>query len=196
MTEESGDLKERILQTTESLLSRYGPSKLSVVDVAREIGMSHGNIYRFFSSKSLLLAAVVQRWLEKVEKPLSMVAASDLPPDQKLEAWLDELRRIKRKKYTDDPQLLAIYGDIAAQTHDEVQRHIQIMIDQLEKIVVEGNQIGMFHSQTPRLSAAALLNATARFHHPSMVTSSPYPTEDEAKEVTRMLIRSLKYKGD
>ncbi len=49
------DLKERILQTTEKLLRRFGASKLSVVDVAREIGMSHGNVYRFFDSKSVLL---------------------------------------------------------------------------------------------------------------------------------------------
>jgi AcrR family transcriptional regulator len=193
MVEDSVDLKERILQTTENLLRRYGATKLSVVDVAREIGMSHGNIYRFFASKSILLAAIAERWLCKVEEPLAAITNSKLPADQKLEKWLDELRRIKRQKHLNDPELFAIYGEVAEQARDEVRRHIDIMLDQLEQIIKEGDKAGIFYSDDPRQSAMAVLHATARFHHPVFVGAPDYPSEETARHVTALVIRSLKF---
>jgi AcrR family transcriptional regulator len=193
MVEDSVDLKERILQTTESLLRRYGATKLSVVDVAREIGMSHGNIYRFFGSKSILLAAIAERWLCKVEEPLSVITASKLPADQKLEKWLDELRRIKRQKHLKDPELFSIYGEIAEHLGDEVRKHIQIMLNQLAKIIEEGNKAGIFHSEDPSQSAIAVLHATSRLHHPGFVGASDYPSEEAARHLTKLVINSLRF---
>jgi AcrR family transcriptional regulator len=195
MVEDSVDLKERILLTTETLLRRYGASKLSVVDVAREIGMSHGNIYRFFSSKSLLMSAIAERWLCKVEEPLAQICKSALPADQKLAKWLNELRAIKRQKFQSDPQLFAIYGEVAEQARDEVRRHIEIMIEQIEQIIIEGNQAGIFSSENPRQSAVAVLNATARLHHPLFVGAPDYPEDEAAQLVIKMVITGLKYDG-
>jgi AcrR family transcriptional regulator len=195
MVEDSVDLKERILQTTEILLRRYGATKLSVVDVAREIGMSHGNIYRFFASKSVLLAAIAERWLCKVEEPLSLITNSDLPADRKLEEWLEELRRIKRQKHLNDPELFAIYGEIVEQARDEVRNHIDVMLDQIEQIIREGNETKVFHSADPRQSAGSVLYATARLHHPAFVGASDYPTDVAAQELIRLVIRSLKFDG-
>ncbi|MBU6453156.1 MAG: TetR/AcrR family transcriptional regulator [Cyanobacteria bacterium REEB67] len=195
MVEDSVDLKERILITTETLLRRYGASKLSVVDVAREIGMSHGNIYRFFSSKALLMSAIAERWLCKVEEPLAQICTSILPADQKLEKWLFELRAIKRHKFQSDPQLFAIYGEVAEQARDEVRHHIDVMIDQLEQIIIEGNKAGTFTSENPRESAVAVLNATARLHHPLFVGAPDYPDDEAARRLVKMVITALRYDG-
>jgi AcrR family transcriptional regulator len=195
MVEDPVDLKERILQTTEILLRRYGATKLSVVDVAREIGMSHGNIYRFFSSKSVLMAAIAERWLCKVNAPLAVIANSKMPADKKLEKWLDELRSIKRQKFLSDPELFAIYGEVAEAARDEVRNHIESMLDQLEQIITEGNKSGIFNSEHPRQSARATLNATARLHHPLFVSSSDYPSDEEARHVTQLVINSLKFQA-
>ena len=196
MVEDTIDLKERILQTTEILLRRYGASKLSVVDVAREIGMSHGNVYRFFASKSILMAAIAERWLCKVQEPLAVITNSDAPADLKLEQWLDELRRIKRQKFLSDPALFAIYGEVALEARNEVRSHIEVMLDQLEQIINDGNKASIFNSTNPRQSAMAVLNATARFHHPAFVGAPDYPSEEEARVVTKMVISALKYRDD
>ena len=39
---------ERILEAAERVLRRHGPDKANVVDVARELGVSHGSVYRHF----------------------------------------------------------------------------------------------------------------------------------------------------
>jgi len=187
------DLKEQILLTTEVLLRRYGATKLSVVDVAREIGMSHGNVYRFFASKSVLMAAIAERWLARVKAPLEAITNSEMPADKKLEHWLAELRRIKRQKFLSDPQLFAIYGEIAEQAREEVRQHIETMVNQVEQIIVEGKKAGLFACENPRQAAVAVLNATARFHHPTFVVAADYPSEEEAQELTCFVIRSLKF---
>jgi AcrR family transcriptional regulator len=163
------------------------------VDVAREIGMSHGNIYRFFGSKSVLLAAIAARWLCKVEKPLSVITESELPADQKLETWLDELRRIKRQKYLNDPELFSIYGEIAEHSGDEVRKHIQTMLDQLAKIIEEGNKSGIFHSEDSFQSAMAVLHATSRLHHPVFVGATDYLSEEAAQRLTKLVTNSLRF---
>ena len=49
---------EQVLVAAEDVLRRYGPAKATVVDVARELGVSHGSVYRHFPSKTALRDAV------------------------------------------------------------------------------------------------------------------------------------------
>ena len=65
---------ERILDTAEEVLRRYGPAKATVIDVARALGVSHGSVYRHFPSKAALRDAVVERWLGRVSTPLGAIA--------------------------------------------------------------------------------------------------------------------------
>ena len=45
---------ERILETTEEVLRRFGLAKATVVDVARALDVSHGSVYRHFPSEASL----------------------------------------------------------------------------------------------------------------------------------------------
>ncbi len=45
---------ERILDATEEVLRRFGPTKTTITDVARVLSVSHGAVYRYFPSKALL----------------------------------------------------------------------------------------------------------------------------------------------
>lgn len=191
-SEGDADLKERILTATEKLLRRYGASKLSVVDVAREIGMSHGNVYRFFDSKSALLGAIAERWLCNVMTPLTVIAESDKPADEKLVEWINKLRAIKRQRFQDEPEVFAFYGEIAEQARGEVTRHVEHMLDQLQGIIEEGKAQGIFHISDTRQAAKGTLNATSRLHHPAFVSSPDYPSETDAQFLINMVIVSLK----
>ena len=187
------DLKERIVLTTEKLLRRYGASKLSVVDVAREMGISHGNVYRFFGSKSELLGEVAERLLCKVMIPLTVILQSDTPADTKLVQWIDQLRTIKRERHQEDPELFGLYVGIAEQAEEVVAHHIEAMLDQLEQIINDGNKQGIFHVKNSRLAAAAVLGATSTLHHPKFVSAQNYPTEVEARYLINMVVTALKF---
>ena len=75
---------EEILDATEKVLRRHGPEKTNVVDVARALDVSHGTIYRHFSSKEALRNAATHRWLQRVEQPLAAISREDGPAEERL----------------------------------------------------------------------------------------------------------------
>ncbi len=157
---------DRILDAAEDVLRRYGPTKTTVLDVARALDVSHGTIYRHFSSKASLRDAVTERWLHRVSAPLDTIARETGPADKRLRHWFEELMTIKRRKVLDDPELFATYHAIAEQSRAVVQAHVQELVAQLARIVEDGVAQGCFRVSDVRGSAKAAFDATARFHHP------------------------------
>ncbi|MBR7551869.1 helix-turn-helix transcriptional regulator, partial [Mycobacterium tuberculosis] len=55
------DTRSRIMIEAERLFRHFGYNKTTVADIAREMGMSPANIYRFFASKAALMEAMAER---------------------------------------------------------------------------------------------------------------------------------------
>ncbi len=161
--------KDRILDTAEQVLRRFGPAKTSVVDVARALDVSHAAIYRYYESKSALRDAVAKRWLERLSEPLNKIVAEDNPPEARLRRWVEALIAFKRGKSQADPELFAMYVALAAEAREVVQRHMAELIDQLRQLLQEGVERGVFACADPQEAAQAILLATSRFHHPAHV---------------------------
>ena len=61
MQADSGDRHGRILDAAERSFTQAGFHRTTVQDVAREAGMSPGNLYRYFPSKDAIVAGLVER---------------------------------------------------------------------------------------------------------------------------------------
>jgi AcrR family transcriptional regulator len=81
--------REKILEAAEDVLRRFGPSKTTVVDVARALGVSHGSVYRHFPSKAALRDAVAESWLHRISDPLEEWCAASRRRSGS--AWFDAL---------------------------------------------------------------------------------------------------------
>ena len=57
--------RERLLDAAEACLQRFGLSKTTTEDVAREAGLSRATVYRQFGSRDRLVAAVTAREAER-----------------------------------------------------------------------------------------------------------------------------------
>ena len=187
-------LSQRILDAAEAALRRYGVEKTNVVDIARALEMSHGNIYRHFPSKQALINAVAVRWLNAVTFPLKAIADdASRPASERLAAWFDTLRVIKRRKVRDDPELFRVHHEVVMQSHDLVEEHVGTLLDQVEKIISEGMEAKEFSRHLDaRVAAEAFLHATSPFHHPAMLTREPPLTEANAKAVLALLLAGLR----
>ena len=62
---ESADI--RILDLAAEHIRQHGIERTTVVAIAREAAMSHGNVYRYFPSKEALVDAVTAQWLKPIE---------------------------------------------------------------------------------------------------------------------------------
>ncbi len=187
-------LSQRILDAAEAVLRRHGLEKTNVVDIARSLGMSHGNIYRHFPSKQALLDAVAVRWLHAVSDPLEGIADDRArPATERLRAWFDALRRAKRRKVRDDPELFQVYHGIVVAMRDVVDEHVNTLLGQVERMVADGVAAGEFsRGLDAAASARAFLQAMSAFHHPALVMQDPPATEEDARAVFGLMLAGLR----
>jgi AcrR family transcriptional regulator len=185
---ESALTPQQILEAAEEVLRRFGPAKATVVDVARALGVSHGSVYRHFSSKAALRDAVTERWLAEVSAPLAAVAAETGPAPERLRRWLDLLIMSKRKRAFDDPEMFATYLEIAADARDVVKAHVNELTGQLAQIIADGVAQGEFTAVDPLIAGRAVFDATSRFHKPTHAAEWSDPGIDAAFEGVWSLI--------
>jgi AcrR family transcriptional regulator len=158
---------EQILDAAENVLRRFGPRKTTVVDVARELGVSHGTVYRHFDTKSALHEAITTRWLERVTQPLAEIVKKKSKPKKRLRQWFETLMDIKQQKEKDDPEMFASYSLLAQKISKHVVfEHLSIMIQQVEMILRDGCEDGSFEIEDCAITARSLFDATVRYHHP------------------------------
>ncbi len=182
--------KEQILDATEQVLRRFGTDKASVVDVARALNVSHGTVYRHFSSKAVLREAVAKRWLLQVSGPLiPIVSNTDLSLNN-LRLWFDTLFKIKRKKVFEDPEMFEMYTALTEESVDAINHHIHELVGQLTTIVETGMVNKEFKMGNAQKIASAIFFATARFHHPVLASEWSSPTINEEFDAVWDLILS------
>ncbi|MFD9078725.1 TetR family transcriptional regulator [Streptomyces erythrochromogenes] len=185
---------ERILETTEEVLRRFGPTKATVVDVARALGVSHGSVYRHFPSKAALREAVTDRWLAKSVVMLEQITSAPAgSAPSKLEAWLEALFEAKRHKAGDDPELFATYTVLLTENSGTVEQHLAELIEQLGRIIAQGVADGSLAAPDVPAAARAVFDATGRFHDPQYAAEWSSPTiAAEFEAVTALVIRGLR----
>jgi AcrR family transcriptional regulator len=186
------DTRERILEATENLLRRHGPDKVAVVDVARALGMSHANVYRFFDSKLALRNAIVERWLARVTAPLDAIVASPGPAGERLRQWCLTLMAEKRRKVLDDPEMFAAFQALAGDARTVLTLHLDHLKHQVGTLIEAGRDSGEFKVSDLDAATAMVLDATMRFHHPRLVAESAgQDLEPQAEAVIRLVRAGL-----
>jgi AcrR family transcriptional regulator len=185
---------DAILAATEDVLRRYGPSKATVLDVARALGVSHASVYRHFPSKAALREAVTRRWLDRALDELAAVADdADLVPPERLRAWLTALFNGKRAKVAQDPELFATYRVLVTEHSAVAVGYVADLTGQLRRIVAAGIDSGDFTAADPDAAVQAVFNATTRFHHPAHVGEWHAPGMDaELSALCALVINGLR----
>ena len=79
--------EEAILTATNRLLATRGYELMSMDEIAAEVGIAKGSLYRHFESKEALAAAVMVRLLDRTRAELDALPA-DLPARDRLERLL------------------------------------------------------------------------------------------------------------
>lgn len=89
------DRQTRILDAAQRAFSRAGMHQATMADVAREAGMTAGNLYRYYVNKDALIAAIAERDRQELVQDFILLNAQ--APS------LDALERLGRKHLVDEP---------------------------------------------------------------------------------------------
>ena len=87
---------ERILDTAEETLRRYGPAKTTVVDVARALAVSHGRSTGTSPARSRCAMPSPAARLDRVSAPLEALVVTPGDPAERLRSWVRLLADTKQ----------------------------------------------------------------------------------------------------
>jgi len=184
--------RDRILDTAEDVIRRFGPDKATVVDVARALGVSHAAVYRHVATKAELRDLVVGRWAEATLPSVRAIAAERGAAPQRLRRLIDALIAVKRRRAADDPELFAAYRTLAQGAQSIIAAHIEELLALVATVIRAGVQERTFATPDPVAAARAVLFATSRFHHPAHAAEWADPAIDEAyNDVWKLLMNGL-----
>lgn len=88
LTAPTDDIENRILDSTERLLGRYGYAKMAMDDIARDAGLGRRTIYLHFASKEEVALCSIDRVVYRLLDRLGTLAASDEPAESRLRKML------------------------------------------------------------------------------------------------------------
>jgi AcrR family transcriptional regulator len=185
---------EAILAATEEVLRRYGPAKATVVDVAKALGVSHGSVYRHFSTKAALREAVTRRWLDAIHEEMEREFDPDLSAADMLRDWLQRLFDKKRLSHTEDVELFTTFRTLVGENSAVVEYHLEHLVGQVARIIRAGVDTQEFVTDDVEKTAQAVWDATQVFHHPAHAQEWGNPhIQDAFDAVVSLVVAGLRY---
>jgi AcrR family transcriptional regulator len=155
------DIEDLILDAADRLMARYGYRKMTMDDLAREVGIGKGTLYLHFRSKEEIALSRVDRLVRRIVGRLREIAASDNAPADKIKEML-LLRVMFRldavQHYTES--LSEVLRDIRPRLLDRHVQHFQSEAEVFAQVLREGQRAGLFRRLDPISTAHALLAAT------------------------------------
>lgn len=165
----SAEIKEKAIDLTIERMRQIGFEKVRLVDIAKEIGVSHAALYTHFADKSALLDAVSERWLLKIDKDLEVICKKAKDPCEKIVMWVLSLHHAKLQKVTNDPELYKAFNFSTAIEKPFTRKHLQTLDEQLQGLVSEAIAKRRLRGANAESMAAIIREATMAFHHPKLV---------------------------
>ncbi|KRO04824.1 transcriptional regulator [Levilactobacillus paucivorans] len=142
--------RERILIAAEHLIMQTGHAKVTLSEIAQQLGMTHAALYKHFKNKQDLWAAVATAWFNRDILSQIQVAPQQPQKDQ-LHDWLWAFVSAKKQAATSNPQMFALNTRY-------VDNHPQVLRQVLTKAYREIDRIMGYHD--PHYARAETILAT------------------------------------
>lgn len=186
--------RDRILDTAQDLIRRFGGAKTNVVDIAQAMGLSHSAIYRHFRSKADIFDALAAATMAEEAELAETFVEADSPAAERLTALVLALHRSKRTKFADDPEMHALYRRIVEDRPDLVLDYARRMTGLIRRILADGVARGEFAACDLDAAAGAVRDAVTVFVHPAHVEAAARAGLDQEsglRTVLRILVAGL-----
>ena len=189
------EMVTRILDSAEKLFRHYGYAKTNVADVAKDLGMSPANIYRFFASKVEIHQAICARLLRTVQQLAELILSQDdMTAEARLRQWIHALHKITVETMLDQEKVHEMVIVALERDWQVVDAHIDRLNLIVADVIREGILAGEFPPQDPESAARCFGAATVLLCHPQMVAQClAKPNRATPEELVEFAIRGLKH---
>jgi AcrR family transcriptional regulator len=183
----------RILDCAERLFRHYGYAKTTVADVAKELGMSTANIYRFFASKIEIHQAVCGRMLEMNYQMALDISRQPMSAADRLRAYVHGQYKLTLETMLDEEKVHEMVIVAIERDWHVIEKHVDRVHDVIAGVIAEGIANGEFTARDPAIAAKCFGAATIMMCHPQMVAQC-LAKENRAMpdDLVEFAIRALK----
>jgi AcrR family transcriptional regulator len=184
---------ERILDAAERLFRHYGYAKTNVADIARDLGMSPANIYRFFASKVEIHQAICGRMLGQFYQMALDISKQPISAEDRIRRFVSEQHRLTLETMLDQEKVHEMVVVAIERDWHVIEKHIDRIHDLIAEIVKDGIEAGEFKEQDPAVAARCIGAATVTLCHPQMVAQClAKQNRATSDELIEFVIRALK----
>jgi AcrR family transcriptional regulator len=159
----------RILDCAERLFRHYGYAKTTVADIAKDLGMSTANIYRFFASKTEIHQAVCGRMLGMSYDMAVQAAQMDASAADRLRAFVEGQYKLTLETMLDEEKVHEMVIVAIERDWHVIEKHVDRIHHVIAGVIAEGIASGEFAEQDPEIAAKCFGAATVTLCHPQMV---------------------------
>ncbi|HXZ14548.1 MAG TPA: TetR family transcriptional regulator [Roseiarcus sp.] len=186
----------RLVEIARAHVRKFGHARTTVVGVAAEAGMTHANVYRYFSSKAALIDEVVASGLRPLEARLREAAEGADPAYDKLERMLMAVHRDYRGKLDSDPELFDLLVDALVRNRPSARKHRSRVQSEMQRVYEEGVAASAFAMADRRRAMSLIFDAAHRFIHPVALRldrdASPHAVATRFETVLAITLRALR----
>jgi len=187
-------LRQEILNAAHARFLRYGFSKTTMAEIAKDVSMSAANLYRYFKNKQEITSACACRCMaSRLEHLKTAVRQNHLSASQRLLAFAVEGYRHNRDIMQNTPKINELVENITSNNPDLVHANMKAQIALIAEILAYGNETAEFSVEDIISTAETLYITLLLFDVPIFL---PLFTEKEfeakAQRVVTLLIAGIR----
>ncbi len=183
--------RARIADVAEQLFRTMGYQKTAVADIARELGMSPANVYRFFASKSAINEAITARLLDSVAVKLERIAEADGSAEARLHAIGQELLSSSMSLFFHEKRMHDMVSAAMGEHWGVIHTYIGRFITLLTRVIADGMAAGEFAPGDAAAGAQVVKACTMIWHHPAMLAECMQNMERTPSEMSGDLTQAM-----
>lgn len=192
------DVKSAILDATDRLLSRSGYKKMTIDDLAREVGIGKGSVYLHFSSKEEIALSHIDRIVESLKVNLRAIATEASPVDERLHRMLIERVLFRFDSVQHYSQSLnELLSHLRPRLLERRKRYFEEEARIFAAVIEEGSAAGIFSDNGGLEAANSLLAATNSLLPYSLSTQELGKRKEIEKKIcdlAGLLLRGILYR--
>jgi AcrR family transcriptional regulator len=183
----------RILDSAERLFRHYGYAKTNVADIAKDLGMSPANIYRFFASKIEIHQALCARMLAAAYDMSKAILTQKISATERLRQWIHAQHKMTLETMMDHEKVHEMVIVALERDWHVIDAHINRLHALAAEVIREGIANGEFAEQDADAASRCFGAATVILCHPQMVAQCLQKTNRATPdELIEFSIRALK----
>ncbi len=189
------DIHDLILDAVDVLLAKYGYKKMTMDDVARQVGIGKGTIYLHFPGKEELILSHIDRIADRIVAKLREIAQSSDSPDRRIRKMLVYRVLFRFDSVTHYSQNLSdLLSSVRTALLTRREAHFENEAAVLEDVLREGARLGSLECADPRTTSFVLIRSTNSllpFNLSARELGRREEVEDQVGRIADLLIKGL-----